>query len=186
MTVEIVWESHTPALRYMTLLQSGKGASMGLWTKFKEFVDRVGEEKRPARNLREEELRLAAAALLVRASAIDGQVDAVERRKLKALLQERFDLGGDEIRPLLDEAAARENESVDLYRFTSVLCRELDQDGRKRIVEMLWEVVMADGVIHEFEFEPGVAHGRAARRVDAGPGDVAPAGRRAGWLQLDN
>ena len=32
-----------------------------------------------------------------------------------------------------------------------MLCRELDQDGRKRIVEMLWEVVMADGVIHEFE-----------------------------------
>jgi uncharacterized tellurite resistance protein B-like protein len=135
----------------MALLLAGKGASMGLWTKFKEFVDRVGEEKRPARNLREEELRLAAAALLVRASAIDGQVDAVERRKLKALLQERFDLGGDEMRPLLEEAAAREHESVDLYRFTSVLCRELDQDGRKRIVEMLWEVVMADGVIHEFE-----------------------------------
>jgi uncharacterized tellurite resistance protein B-like protein len=124
---------------------------MGLWTKFKDLVDRVGGEERPARNLREEELRLAAAALLVRASAIDGQVDASERRKLKTLLQERFDLEGNEVRPLLDEAAVREHDSVDLYRFTSVLCRELDQDGRKRIVEMLWEVVMADGVIHEFE-----------------------------------
>ena len=124
---------------------------MGLWTKFKEFADRIGGEEKPARDLREDELRLAAAALLVRASAIDGQVDPVERRKLKALLQERFDLGGDEIKPLLDEAAAREHDSVDLYRFTSVLCRELDQDGRKRIVEMLWEVAMADGVIHEFE-----------------------------------
>jgi uncharacterized tellurite resistance protein B-like protein len=124
---------------------------MGLWAKFKDFVEGVGGEQRPARNLREEELRLAAAALLVRASAIDGQVDAVERRKLKALLQERFDLDDDEMRPLLDEAAAREHDSVDLYRFTCVLCRELDQDGRKRIVAMLWEVVMADGVIHEFE-----------------------------------
>ena len=124
---------------------------MGLWAKFKEFADRVAAEERPARNLREDELRLAAAALLVQASAIDGQVDAVERRKLKTLLQERFDLDGNEIQPLLDEAAVRENDSVDLYRFTSVLCRELDQDGRKRIVEMLWEVVMADGVVHEFE-----------------------------------
>jgi uncharacterized tellurite resistance protein B-like protein len=124
---------------------------MGLWTKFKDFADRVAAEQQPARNLREDELRLAAAALLVRASVIDGQVDAAERRKLKTLLQERFDLDGDEIRPLLDEATVRENDSVDLYRFTSVLCRELDQDGRKRIVEMLWEVVMADGVVHEFE-----------------------------------
>ena len=124
---------------------------MVLWTKFKAFADRVAAEQQPARNLREDELRLAAAALLVRASVIDGQVDAAERRKLKTLLQERFDLDGDEIRPLLDEATVRENDSVDLYRFTSVLCRELDQDGRKRIVEMLWEVVMADGVVHEFE-----------------------------------
>ena len=45
----------------------------------------------------------------------------------------------------------RRAESVDLFGFTNVLCRELDQDGRKRVVEMLWEVVMADGVIHEFE-----------------------------------
>jgi uncharacterized tellurite resistance protein B-like protein len=124
---------------------------MGLWTKFKDFADRVAASQQPARNLREDELRLAAAALLVRAAVIDGTVDAVERRKLKALLEQRFDLDGDELRPLVDEATVREHDSVDLYRFTSVLARELDQDGRKRIVEMLWEVVMADGVIHEFE-----------------------------------
>ena len=40
-----------------------------------------------ARNLREEELRLTAAALLVRASVIDGKIDASERGKLKTLLR---------------------------------------------------------------------------------------------------
>jgi uncharacterized tellurite resistance protein B-like protein len=124
---------------------------MTLWTKFKELAARVAGEEQPTRNFREEELRLAAAALLVRASVIDGEVDASERRKLKSLLQNRFDLESDELRRLVDESDAREMESVDLYRFTSVLCRELDQDGRKRIVEMLWEVVMADGLVHEFE-----------------------------------
>jgi uncharacterized tellurite resistance protein B-like protein len=49
------------------------------------------------------------------------------------------------------EAEVREQEAVDLYRFTSVLCAGLDQDGRQRIIEMLWEVAMADGVLHEFE-----------------------------------
>ena len=29
---------------------------MGLWTRFKDFADRVAAEKQPARNLREEEL----------------------------------------------------------------------------------------------------------------------------------
>jgi uncharacterized tellurite resistance protein B-like protein len=127
------------------------GALMTVWAKLQDLVDRFGGHGSPPPNLREEELRLAAAALLVHASAIDGKVDSVERRKLKTLLQARFDLDGDEVRKLLGAADARELESVDLYRFTSVLCRALDQDGRKRVVEMLWEVVLADGVVHEFE-----------------------------------
>src|SRR6516162_5731053 len=90
-------------------------------------------------------LRVAAAALLVIASAIDGEVAPEERRKLKALLQERFELGDDACRRLIREAEAREREAVDLYGFTSVLCAQLDQDGRKRIIEMLWEMAMADG-----------------------------------------
>jgi len=124
---------------------------MVLWAKFKQLADRLSGAEGPALCLREEELRLAAAALLVHASAIDGKVDPAERRKLKTLLQERFDLDGNAVRQLLAEAGEREAESVDLYRFTSVLCRELGQDGRKRIIEMLWEVALADGVLHEFE-----------------------------------
>ena len=124
---------------------------MTVWTRLKDLVDRVAGHEKPARNFHEDELRLASAALLVHASMIDGQFDASERRTLKALLRERFELSDDEVRRLVREASQEENESVDLFGFTNVLCRELDQDGRKRIVEMLWEVVMADGVIHEFE-----------------------------------
>lgn len=124
---------------------------MPVWTKLTELFERVADNKSSAANLREEELRLAAAALLVRAAVIDGQFDAEEHRKLNALLQTRFDLGDGEARRLMKEAEAREHEAVDLYRFTSVLCSELDQDGRKRIIEMLWEIAMADGVVHEFE-----------------------------------
>jgi uncharacterized tellurite resistance protein B-like protein len=124
---------------------------MTVSTRFKELFERVSGHEKAARNFHEDELRLASAALLVRASSIDGQVDAVERRMLKALLQERFGLEGDEVHRLVQEATTEEAESVDLYGFTSILCRELDQDGRKKIVEMLWEMVMADGVVHEFE-----------------------------------
>ena len=119
--------------------------------KLKEFADRVLGEDQRAKPLREEELQLAAAALLVHASLIDGRADPEERRKLKRLLQVRFNLGDDEFERILGEAKAWEQESVDLYSFTSVLCRELDQEGRQRIVEMLWEIVLADGVLHEYE-----------------------------------
>jgi uncharacterized tellurite resistance protein B-like protein len=121
---------------------------MPMLAKLKELADR---EDQRAKHLREEELQLAAAALLVHASLIDGRADPEERRKLKSLLQVRFNLGDDEFQRIVGETEAWEQESVDLYSFTSVLCRELDQEGRQRIVEMLWEIVLADGVLHEYE-----------------------------------
>lgn len=124
---------------------------MSLWTKLKDLVEGVDTDAARVKDLRGEELRLAAGALLINAGGVDGRFDPEEKRKVKALLERRFDLEPKEAKALFDDAAAQERDAVDLYRFTSVLCRELDQDGRKRIVEMLWEVVMADGVVDEFE-----------------------------------
>jgi uncharacterized tellurite resistance protein B-like protein len=98
--------------------------------------------------LREEESRVAAAALLVNASVIDGDVAPEERRKLKALLRERFDLSDDECRRLIRDAEAREREAVDLYGFTSVLSARLWSQTHNRNA-----VGDGDGqpVVHEFE-----------------------------------
>jgi uncharacterized tellurite resistance protein B-like protein len=117
----------------------------------KELSDRLLGEGEHAKRLRDEELQLAAAALLVHASVVDGHADPEEQRKIKSLLQTRFNLDDDEFNRILQEAEAWERDSVDLYSFTSVLSRELDQEGRQRIVEMLWEIVLADGVVHEYE-----------------------------------
>jgi uncharacterized tellurite resistance protein B-like protein len=124
---------------------------MSLWNRLKDLVEGVDRDAGRAKNLRDEELKLAAGALLITAGGIDGKFDSDEKRKVKALLQKRFDLEPSETKKLFEDAAARERDAVDLYRFTSVVCRELDQDGRKRIVAMLWEVVLADGVVDEFE-----------------------------------
>ena len=49
------------------------------------------------------------------------------------------------------EAEAADKEAVDLYGFTSVLKQQLDVKDRERIVGMMWELVFADGNVHEFE-----------------------------------
>ena len=52
---------------------------------------------------------------------------------------------------MIASATRAENDAVDLYRFTSVIMREVDEEGRRRIVEMMWEMVFADGKVTEFE-----------------------------------
>ncbi|MEY9525265.1 hypothetical protein ABIF70_006406 [Bradyrhizobium japonicum] len=54
-------------------------------------------------------------------------------------------------RKSLRAATQVEGEAVDLYHFTSVIMRSLDEEGRKRIVQMMWELVYADGQVSEFE-----------------------------------
>lgn len=99
----------------------------------------------------ENDYRLAAAALLVHVVTIDGVIGADEMAKLRRLLAARFSLGEAEAERLLEAAIARDAEAVDLYAFTSVLNRALDDEGRQRIVEMMFEVAYADGGLTEFE-----------------------------------
>lgn len=95
--------------------------------------------------------RLAIAALLVHAVAIDGVIEDAERDKIRRVLSSEFDLSAEETRELVAEARDKDREAVDLYNFTSVLKRALDFDQRVRCVEMLWEIVYADGEVHELE-----------------------------------
>ena len=44
-----------------------------------------------------------------------------------------------------------EGDAVDLYHFTSVIMRQVDDAGRLKIVEMMWEIAYADGEVTEFE-----------------------------------
>ncbi len=111
----------------------------------------VGHAREEGASLAEQELHLAAAALLIHAAMVDGTLMPSERNRVEHLLKTRFDLDDDALSRLMREGEAAEREAVDLYSFTSVLKRELDQEGRQRIVGMLWEIVYADGEVHEFE-----------------------------------
>ena len=118
---------------------------------FKNFIsDFVDGEKHP-QQFADNDYRLAAAALLVHAAAIDGEMSQRERDKLHALVKQRFNLDDATTNELVDQATEAEHEAVDLYHFTSLLNRTLDEEGRARIVEMMWEIVYADGRRDELE-----------------------------------
>ena len=99
----------------------------------------------------ESQMRTAAAALLVHCAYVDGTVDLAEDTCVRRCLAEKFALSAPDVNALMDAAERKESEAVDLYGFTSVLTRELDQAGRQDVVRMLWQVVLADSVVHDYE-----------------------------------
>lgn len=116
-----------------------------------DFIAEIAGGGRDAVAFAENDYRLAAAALLVHVVTIDGVIGADEMERLRAILGAQFSLTDAESERLLQAAIARDAEAVDLYAFTSVLNRAMDEEGRKRVVEMMFEVAYADGGLTEFE-----------------------------------
>ncbi|MGB6446301.1 MAG: TerB family tellurite resistance protein [Xanthobacteraceae bacterium] len=122
-----------------------------MFESFKKFIsDFVDGGKHPSQ-FADDDYRLAAAALLVHAAAIDGDVSQSEGDKLRAVLKKDFALDDAATAELIDKATAVERESVDLYHFTHQLNRSLNEAGRARIIAMMWEIVYADGRRDELE-----------------------------------
>ncbi|HKY88131.1 MAG TPA: TerB family tellurite resistance protein [Pseudorhodoplanes sp.] len=117
----------------------------------KSFLSEFGEGTKTTPQFEAGDYRLAAAALLVHVMTIDGQEKEQEHDKLRAILRKQFDLDDAQTDALIEAATAADREAIDLYRFTSLLNRSLDDAGRLRIVEMMWQIVYADGKVNEFE-----------------------------------
>jgi uncharacterized tellurite resistance protein B-like protein len=122
-----------------------------MFESFKNFVSEfVDGEKHPSK-FEDNDYRLAAAALLVHAAVIDGEISQSERDRLRAVIKQSFGLDDETTNELITKATAAEQESVDLYHFTRLLNRSLDESGRARVIEMMWEIVYADGQRDELE-----------------------------------
>ncbi|MGH6913377.1 MAG: TerB family tellurite resistance protein [Geminicoccaceae bacterium] len=98
-----------------------------------------------------DQLQLAAAALLVEAATMDAQFSEAERAHIVALLGRRFGLDRAEAGELLALAEQKAADSVEWHGYTRVIKEQLDHEERIGMLEMLWEVVYADGRLHDYE-----------------------------------
>ena len=96
-------------------------------------------------------LAAAAAALLVEMAVMDGAFDTNERETVVRLISERFDFNISDVADLVTDAEAAVSSSVELFSFTKILRDDFDHSDRIKMIEMLWEVAYADGILHDFE-----------------------------------
>ena len=93
------------------------------------------------------DLRLSVAVLLLEAARQDDTFDAHERAMIEQLLTRRFDLSHEECATLMAVAGARASQMVQLHGHTSQVAAEMTQEDRIHLIEMLWDVAYADGVL---------------------------------------
>jgi uncharacterized tellurite resistance protein B-like protein len=89
--------------------------------------------------------RLALAALMVRVARADGRYSDAEQTRIDRALAHRHRLSPFEASRLRHEAEALEAEAPDTVRFTRAIKDHVALEDRDDVMEVLWDVVMADG-----------------------------------------
>lgn len=118
--------------------------------RLKSFFGSLGDHPREI-TLDADDPRVAAAALMFHVIDADGMRDEVERQRLADVLASTYALSGDELERVMEAGEEADREAIDLFAFTSVLNRQLDESAKVEFVAILWQLVYADGEMHELE-----------------------------------
>ncbi|GAB1580146.1 TerB family tellurite resistance protein [Phyllobacterium phragmitis] len=108
-------------------------------------------EDRNGRAFGKDDPRLAVAALMFHVIDADGDRHEKERKRIAETLSEAYQLKDDELDALLKAAETADQEAIDLYSFTSVIKRHLNEQERIHFIELMWEIAYADGDVDEIE-----------------------------------
>ncbi len=98
-----------------------------------------------------DELQLAAAALLAEVALCDDSFDDDERAAIVGLVGDRFGLSESQALGLVAAGEKAAADATQLLRFTRVIKDNFSPAERVELIEMIWEVVYADGVLHDYE-----------------------------------
>lgn len=111
-------------------------------------------------------IRVATCAILVEMANADDEFTSDERDHIIEILQNSFDLTGDQADELIGIAERELENSVDLYRFTNIIKEGFSETERVSVLEEIWKVVYADGQLsgredtlaHKLSFLLGLTH----------------------------
>ena len=99
----------------------------------------------------EHTLQLATAVLLIEVMKSDADEAPQEQAAILKILKERFALSDAEVTQLTELGHHTAKTANDFQQFTSRINRELDRSEKYRIIEYMWQVAYADGVISAHE-----------------------------------
>jgi uncharacterized tellurite resistance protein B-like protein len=96
-------------------------------------------------------LQLATAVLLVEVMRCDANFADEERAATERALRGTFALSDAELARLMAQAEQTAQGSNDYFRFTSAMNDQFSQAQKIQVVELMWQVAYADGVLDENE-----------------------------------
>ena len=119
--------------------------------KWLEKLTQLGESESEKGNKRDE-LGMTLAVLMLEVAKSDFEESEAEIQTMIAWLENQ-DLGlkSQDVGQLLDSARNEQAGSAGLFEYTRRVCERMSMEERVELVEQLWRIAYADGVIDKYE-----------------------------------
>ena len=89
--------------------------------------------------------------LMIEAANTDGSIDKIEIQKINKILIDTFNEKPDDVEKSLNKAIQNSDNSKSLYYYTSKLNKEYTYEKKLLLIETLWEIILSDNEIHDYE-----------------------------------
>jgi uncharacterized tellurite resistance protein B-like protein len=89
--------------------------------------------------------------LMIEAANTDGEVTQEELNKISHSLINIFKEDPKVVEVSLTKAFDNKDNSKSLYYYTSKLNKSYSNENKIKLIEVLWEIILADNKIHDFE-----------------------------------
>ncbi len=97
------------------------------------------------------DVHLATCAVFLEMANIDNEFSESERENILSVFQNEYGLSREDVLALNKTSREMLDTSLDLWKFTNVINQHYSREEKIRIVELLWELVYADGKMDEHE-----------------------------------
>ena len=89
--------------------------------------------------------------LLIEACQIDGKASEEELDYIKNLLIKKFKFSDTEADENMKNALNDGDKRIEIFSQIKIVLNEMDHSERVDVIEMMWGVILADGIIDDFE-----------------------------------
>ena len=89
--------------------------------------------------------------ILVEAAEIDGKIDETEILIIKKSVINLYKISDEKVDLIINKCVESAGSPNLLHSFTSKINKEFDYDKKINLLKILWEIILADGQIHDFE-----------------------------------
>ena len=121
-----------------------------MFSNLKSAIKKITSKDKKEEEYKGEDIQ-AVIILLLEACQIDGETDEVEIEYINRLLINKFNFTESESKENINQAISNSEQRVEIFSQIKIILNEMDHKERIDVIEMMWGVILSDGVVDDFE-----------------------------------